>query len=161
VPISRRSEMLLYMAARAQMVEEVIAPALAAGKTVVSDRYLMANLVYQGYAGGLDPQIIRTIGAVATAGRMPDLSFVLDVSPATAAARLTRPLDRMERESERFREAVRQGYLELARQNPAGIAVIDADRPLEQVQEDVRRAALRLLDAPGGPQPQATGKTNP
>jgi dTMP kinase len=149
VPICRRSEMLLYMAARAQMVEEVIGPALAAGKTVVSDRYLLANMVYQGYAGGLDPEVIRTIGAVATAGRMPDLSIVLDVSPAVAAARMQRPLDRMELEPEGFREAVRRGYLDLARQNPASIAVIEADRPYGEVQEDVRRAALRVLEPAG------------
>ncbi|HEX4149204.1 MAG TPA: dTMP kinase [Pirellulales bacterium] len=149
VPIGRRSEMLLYMAARAQMVDERILPALAEGKTVVSDRYLLANVVYQGYAGGLDPELIRTIGAAATSGCRPNLTIVLDVSTASAAARFSRPLDRMERESERFREAVRQGYLELARLHPAEIQVVDADRPPEQVQEDVRRVAQRVLQAGG------------
>src|SRR3990172_436367 len=67
-PIGRRSEMLLYMAARAQLVDEVIRPALADGKTVVSDRYLLANLVYQGYAGGIDVEAIRRVGTVAVDG---------------------------------------------------------------------------------------------
>ena len=66
-PIGRRAEMLLYMAARAQMVDEIIRPALEAGKTVVSDRYVLANLVYQGHAGGLEIETIRTVGSVATA----------------------------------------------------------------------------------------------
>ncbi|HEX3654343.1 MAG TPA: dTMP kinase [Pirellulales bacterium] len=152
-PIGRRSEMLLYMAARAQMVDEVIAPALAAGKAVVSDRYLLANLVYQGYGRGLDLEVIRSIGAVATSGCMPDLSIVLDLSAAAAAARLQRPLDRMEQESEAFREAVRTGYLELARQNPDGICVIDASRPVEAVQHDVRQAALAAIERTTGKSP--------
>src|SRR5262245_41764155 len=71
-PIARRSEMLLYMAARAQLVEEVIRPALAAGKTIVSDRYLLANLVYQGHAGGLDLESVRKVGLVAIDGVEPD-----------------------------------------------------------------------------------------
>src|SRR5262245_13895560 len=66
--IGRRSEMLLYMAARAQLVDEVIRPALAAGKIVVSDRYLLANVVYQGHAGGLDTDAVRTVGRIATDG---------------------------------------------------------------------------------------------
>ena len=75
--IDRRSEMLLYMAARAQMVEEVIRPALAEGKTVLCDRYLLANVVYQGYGGGLDVATLWEVGRVATGGLMPDLTIVL------------------------------------------------------------------------------------
>ena len=85
-PIGRRSEMLLYMAARAQLVDEVIRPALDANQVVVCDRYLMANIVYQGYAGGLDPAEIRAVGQVATNGLMPDCVFVLDMPPAVAQA---------------------------------------------------------------------------
>ena len=104
LPIARRSEMLLYMAARAQLVEEVIAPALKAGKTVVSDRFLLANVVYQGYAGGLDLEAIRQVGAIATAGVEPTLTFVLDAPEDVAASRLDRPLDRMERQGDAFRQ---------------------------------------------------------
>src|SRR5687768_8133459 len=76
-PIARRSEMLLYMAARAQLVEEVIRPALAAGKIVVCDRFLLANIVYQGHAGGLDVSDVRQVGAIATDGVLPDCVFLL------------------------------------------------------------------------------------
>ena len=82
--------MLLYMAARAQMVEEVIRPALAAGKTVVCDRYLLANVVYQGYAGGLDVATLWEVGRVATGGLMPDLTIVLDM-PRGGRRRATGP----------------------------------------------------------------------
>src|SRR4051812_26016121 len=71
-PIGRRSEMLLYMAARAQLVEEIIRPALELGKVVIADRYLLANVVYQGHAGGLDPNEIWEVGRIATQGLQPD-----------------------------------------------------------------------------------------
>ena len=99
--IDRRSEMLLYMAARSQMVEEVIRPALEQGKTVVSDRYLLANVVYQGHGGGLDVATLWEVGRVATGGLMPDLTIVLDVPAEVAAARMARPLDRMEQAGRR------------------------------------------------------------
>src|SRR5690554_5277317 len=88
--IQPRAEMLLYMAARAQLVEEVIRPALDAGKTVLSDRFLLANLAYQGYAGGLDLESVRAVGQICTGGLMPDLTIVLDLPPAVAYARLGR-----------------------------------------------------------------------
>ena len=87
MPIARTSEMLLFMAARAQLVDEVIRPELASGKTIVSDRYLLANIVYQGYAGGLDVETIRQIGQAATAGIMPEMIFLLDMPPTAAAGR--------------------------------------------------------------------------
>ena len=77
-PLHRRSEMLLYMAARAQLVEQVIRPALLAGKTVVSDRYLLANVVYQGHAGGLSAAQVWQVGEVAVDGLRPDLTLVLE-----------------------------------------------------------------------------------
>ena len=82
--------MLLYMASRAQLVEEVIAPALAAGRVVVSDRYLLANIVYQGSAGGLMEEEIALVGMVATGGLLPDLTLVLDIAPDAASARVGR-----------------------------------------------------------------------
>ncbi|HXT57284.1 MAG TPA: dTMP kinase [Pirellulales bacterium] len=145
VPIARTSEMLLYMAARAQLVEEVIAPALAAGKTVVSDRYLLANLVYQGHAGGLDLDELRQIGGVATKGVEPTLSFVLDLPDDVAAARLNRPLDRMEQQGDAFRAALRAGYLAEAGRQPERIVVIDAARSIDAVQTDIRAAAGRFM----------------
>ena len=85
-PISIRAEMLLFMASRAQLVEEMIAPALAEGRVVISDRYLLANIVYQGSAGGLIEEEIALVGMVATGGLLPDLTLVLDITPAAAIA---------------------------------------------------------------------------
>ena len=147
IAIGRRSEMFLYMAARAQLVEEVIAPALAAGKTVVSDRYLLANLVYQGYAGGLDIETLREIGRTATTGIEPTLTFVLDVPDQVAASRMSRPLDRMERQGAAFRAALRSGYLAEAAKRPNKIVVIDATRSIDAVQTEIRGAAERVLAA--------------
>lgn len=145
IDIARRSEMLLYMAARAQLVEEVIAPALAVAKTVVSDRFLLANVVYQGHAGGLDVPTLWQVGRVATGGLEPDLTFVLDLPDNQAAGRLNRELDRMEQQGEAFRAALRAGYLAEAARRPERIAVIDAGRPIEAVQSDVRASAGRVL----------------
>jgi dTMP kinase len=92
--INRRAEAFLYMAARAQLVEQTIRPALERDETVVCDRFLLANVVYQGHAGGLDPDELWRIGEMATGGLEPDLTFVLDISPEAAARRLnssTRP----------------------------------------------------------------------
>ena len=143
--IDRRSEMLLYMAARSQMVEEVIRPALEQGKTVVSDRYLLANVVYQGYGGGLNVPVLRQVGHIATAGLMPDLTIVLDVSAEVAAARMARPLDRMEKQGDAFHSRVRQGFLAEAARAPERIVVVSAAGSIEEVQAEIRRVTLGKL----------------
>jgi dTMP kinase len=139
--ITRRAEMLLYMAARAQLVDEVIRPALAAKKVVVSDRFLLADVVYQGHAGGLDVEALWQVGQVATGGLEPDMTFVLDLEDAHAAQRLDRPLDRMERQGAAFRTALRGGYLAEAARRPDRIILIDASRNIDEVQAVIRRAA--------------------
>ncbi len=141
--IGRRSEMLLYMAARAQLAEEVIRPALDAGKIVVSDRYLLSNVVYQGYGGGLDVTQLWGVGRVATAGLLPDLTIVLDLAAEKAAARLQRALDRMEQQGDAFHARVRQGFLDEAARQPERIVVVDADRAID----DVQKAILRIVAA--------------
>jgi dTMP kinase len=143
--IGRRSEMLLYMAARAQLVDEVIRPALEAGKVVVSDRFLLANVVYQGHAGGLDPASIWEVGRVATDGIEPDCVFVLDMEPADADQRFNRPLDRMERQGDEYRARLRAGFLSEAAASHGRIHVIDAGREVERVQADIWRIAGQIL----------------
>lgn len=142
--IHRRSEMLLYMAARAQLVEEVIRPAIQAGKVVVSDRYLLANVVYQGYGGGLDVPTLWEVGRVATGGLMPDVTLVLDMPAEAAAARLDRALDRMEKQGDAFHARVREGFVAEAAKLP-GAVVIDAGRPIDDVQADIRAAVAARL----------------
>ncbi len=138
IHLAPASEMLLYMAARAQLVAEVIRPALARGEWVVSDRYLLANIVYQGHAGGLDPDVVRRVGAVATGGLEPDCVLVLDVDLATAARRLDRPLDKLENRGDEFRARLRAGYLAEAARDPDRIAVIDAAAAPEVVADRLR-----------------------
>jgi dTMP kinase len=137
--IHRRSEMLLYMAARAQMVEEIIRPALNTGKTVVCDRFLLANVVYQGHAGGLDIETLWNVGLIATGGLMPDLTIVLDMPSASARGRIDRELDRMEKQSNEFHARVRDGFLTEAAKRK-NIVIINAAQSIEKVAQDIREA---------------------
>ncbi len=146
--VAPTAEMLLYMAARAQLVAEVVAPALARGDWVVSDRYLLANVVYQGHAGGLDPEAIRRVGAVATGGLAPDLVVVLDVDLETSARRLDRPLDKLETRGDGYRRRVREGYLAEARRDPDRIRIVDAAGGIDDVATRIRSA---VADACGLP----------
>ena len=143
--IARASEMFLYMAARAQLVSDVIRPALRAGKVVVADRYLLANVVYQGHGGGLDVPTLWQIGQIATGGLMPDLTIVLDLPSEVAAARISRMPDRMESQGAEFHARVREGFLAEARRHPGRIVIIDAAQPIDVVQADLRIAAQRVL----------------
>ncbi len=143
--IHRRSEMFLYMAARAQMVEEVIRPALEAGKTVLADRFLLANVVYQGYAGGLDVATLWEVGRVATGNLMPRLTVVLDVPAEVAAARLTGTPDRMESQGAAFHARVREGFLNEAARQPGRIVVVDASAGIDEVHQAVQGAVAAVL----------------
>ncbi len=143
--IHRRSEMLLYMAARAQLVEEVIRPALEAQKTVVSDRYLLANVVYQGHAGGLDVDTLWRVGDIAIDRLTPDLTIVLDLPSEAAASRLTGQLDRMEQQGAAFHARVRQGFLHEAARQAERIALVDASRSMDEVAADIRAAAAAAI----------------
>jgi dTMP kinase len=137
------TEMLLYMAARAQLVAEVIQPSLARGEWVLSDRFLLANVVYQGFAGGLVPETIREVGAVATGGLEPDLILLIDVDLDTAARRLARPLDKLENRGDDYRRRLRAGYLAEAARQPDRIAVVDGAGDPATVQADLRAAIER------------------
>ena len=147
-------EALLFMASRAQLDAEVIGPALAAGRIVVSDRYLLANVVYQGHAGQLDVELLWEAGRLSTGGLMPDRTFVLDLPLDLALARRAarssdrdQP-DRMEGRPLDFHQRVRQGFLTEARRQPERIAVIDATPDVDAVQAELRRQVSELM--PGG-----------
>ena len=144
-PIEPRSEMLLYMAARAQLVDEVIRPALEAGADVVSDRFLLANIVYQGYAGGLEIPAVRDVGRVATDGLMPDCVFMLDMSPQVARQRMGDELDRVESRGDQYRQRLREGFLQEAKFWDDTVKVIDADRPVDDIQQEIRTLASALI----------------
>jgi dTMP kinase len=136
-------EALLFMASRAQLVAEVIRPALDAGQAVLSDRFLLANVVYQGHAGGLPPDRLWEVGRFATGGLEPDLTLVLDLPLAESLARRKATPDRMESRPEEYHRRVREGFLFEARRQPERICVIDATGPIDVVQEVLRREIRR------------------
>lgn len=146
--LSPAAEMFLYMAARAQLVSEVIAPALDRGAWVVSDRFLLSNVVYQGHAGGLDPEVVRNIGAFATGGLTPDLVLLLDVDLETSARRLDRPLDKLENRGDGYRRRIREGYLAEARRAPDRTCIIDAAAEIDEVATRIRAAVAERFDLP-------------
>jgi dTMP kinase len=145
IRLDLRAEMLLYMAARAQLVDEIIRPALAAGKVVVSDRFLLANIVYQGYAGGFDVEAIRNVGRVATGQLEPTLTLLLDMPPEAAADRMTAAPDRLEKRGADYRRRLREGFLAEAARSPDRIVVIDASNSIDVVAAAIQAAAQRVL----------------
>ena len=142
---SMRAETLLYMASRAQLVDEVIRPALAAGRVVVSDRFLLSNLVYQGVAGGLDVADVARVGDVATGGLRPDLTLVLDVAPEVARDRTGPARDRIERRPADYQAKVRAGFLNAARVFDAPVAILDAGAAADDVFARIRQEVGRAL----------------
>ena len=119
-------EMLLYMAARAQIIKEKILPALKRGRIVICDRFMDATLAYQGYAGGLDIKIINNIGNLATKAISPDITFLLDIETKKGLLRLRNHRDRMERKSLAYHKKVRKGYLTIAKKQRQRINIISA-----------------------------------
>lgn len=134
--LDARAEALLMAAARAQHVAEVVAPALAAGRDVVTDRYAHSSLAYQGYGRGLLLDDVRRLSQWATGGRWPDVVVLLDLAPEEAAARRGRP-DRFEAESREFHRRVEEGFRALAAEEPDRWRVVDASGTVEEVAERV------------------------
>jgi len=144
--IAMTSEALLFMASRAQLVASVIRPALEAGSIVLSDRFLLANVVYQGHAGGLDSELLWQVGHFATGGLEPDLTLVLDLPVEKAQARREqRPADRVESRNQAYHERVRQGFLTEARRRPDQIRVLDASGSVAEVQKRIQQVVAEVL----------------
>ncbi len=135
--LHRRCEALLFLAARSQLVEAVIRPALATGMIVVSDRFLLANVVYQSIGSDLQPEELWRVGEWANGGLRPDLTLLLDMPAEAAMARLDRPKDRMESRGIEYLEAVRRAFLVQVPRAAQWTAVIQADRPLEEIHLDI------------------------
>jgi dTMP kinase len=143
-----RTEFLLYSASRAQHVSELILPSLAAGKLVVSDRYADSSLAYQGYGRGLDLEMLQRITDFATQGLKPDLTLCFDIAPGDGLQRRLisgEEWNRMDAEALAFHRRVRAGYLELAAAEADRWEILDANRPIEDVQSDVRAALAEHL----------------
>jgi dTMP kinase len=136
--IGPRAELLLYLACRAQLVDETIRPALAEGAIVVADRFIDSSVAYQGYGRNLGGDVVAQGNWLATGGIVPDLTFVLDLPVDAAAARRTKrdgsaDGDRLESEPAEFHERVRQGFLGVAKAEPNRVVVIDATRSIADV----------------------------
>ncbi|WP_299026973.1 dTMP kinase [uncultured Thermanaerothrix sp.] len=142
-----RTEILLFLAARAQLVEEVIRPALAQGHVVLCDRYADSTLAYQGYGHGVNLETLRALLAFATGGLVPDLTLLLDIDPEVGLQRRRRAgqWNRLDAYDLDFHRRVRQGYLELARQEPHRWYVVDASQPVAVVQSTLRQVVMERM----------------
>lgn len=154
-PIMSPAELFLYLADRAQHVQEVILPALQSGRIVLCDRYTDSTLAYQGYGRGIDLDLLRSLNKIANRGLQPDLTLLLDCPVEVGLSRSAqRQLearasksreDRFEKEEMEFHQRVRAGFLELARAEPDRFCVIDASRSVQEVSEDIRRVVDQKL----------------
>ncbi len=147
--MSPRSETLLFCAARAQLVDQVIRPALARGEVVISDRYADSTLAYQGYGHGNDLTVLRQLLHFATGGLWPELTLLLDVDSAAGLERRRSSggeWNRLDDYALSFHQRVRQGYLDLARIQPERWVVVDAAQPMDAVQQALRQVILRRLE---------------
>ncbi|HKB02964.1 MAG TPA: dTMP kinase [Gemmataceae bacterium] len=147
--LSDRAEALLFMASRAELVARIIRPALEAGRVVVSDRFVTANVAYQGHAGGLAPNDLWEVGGFATGGLFPDLTIILDLPVTLAATRRGRSADRMEGRGEGYLERVRQGFLAEAARRPDRFWIVDAGPGVREVQGRLRQVVGDFLRTRG------------
>ncbi len=142
-----RAETLLYQAARAQFVEQVVRPHLAAGEIVISDRYADSTLAYQGYGHQQDLGQVRALIDYATGGLVPDLTILLDLDVDLGIKRKTKSNEwnRLDAYTLEFHQRVRAGYLEMVKQEPGRWAVVDASRSWDDVQESLRQVICQRL----------------
>lgn len=143
VAMSVRTELLLYMASRAQLWQEKIGPALSSGKCVVLDRWVSSTCAYQGFAGDFGVANVIKIAEASLERVWPDLTIVLDIDVETAARRMNRQLDRMEQKGADYHKKVREGFLQLSKFND-NIVVIDATKNIEQVHQTVIEAVRQI-----------------
>ena len=160
--LGTRADALLFNAARAQLVEEVIEPALAAGTTVISTRFADSTIAYQGFGAGLDLDELRSLERFATGGLRPDLTILLDVPVELGLGRKAGEETRFEAAFDHaFHERVRQGFLALAADEPERFAVVDGRLPADAVSAAIDAAVERLVDATGRPARCAGAPANP
>jgi dTMP kinase len=130
------TEALLYAAARAQHVTEIILPALKSNKTVICDRFMDSSIAYQGYGRKLGDQV-RIINEYAVRGLLPDITFLLLLDPSIGKERIKREYDRLELEQIEFHQDVYQGYLEVAKNNPKRVIMIDATKSIMEIENEI------------------------
>lgn len=136
-PVSDRCESFLFLADRAQNIDTIVNPAVEEGKIVLCDRHIDSTVAYQGYGRGLDIERIKMLNNIATNWRKPDLTLVFDIDVETSMKRVGAEKDRMESAGIEFHNRVREGYLEIAKQEPQRIKVIDASKSIEEIHREV------------------------
>ena len=141
------AESLLFAAARAQLTAEQIKPAINQGKFVICDRFTDSTIAYQGYGRGLDIKKLEKINHIATDGLTPDITFVLDINPKVAAERMEADApDRVEATGVDFFRRIREGYIQINKQNPYRCMEINADRSPEDVFSDIKREIMKKFE---------------
>ncbi len=143
--IAPRCESFLFLADRAQHIEQIVKPAVSAGKIVLCDRHTDSTVAYQGYGRGLNLEEIHYLNNLATGGLKPDLTIVFDVDIETSMARVGSEKDRMETSGAEFFNRVRNGYLEIAKQEPERVKIIDAAKNIEEVFDDLIKLVTPLF----------------
>jgi dTMP kinase len=144
--ISPLTELMLFNASRAQLLHEVVRPALKVGKVVICDRYADSTIAYQGYGRKIDIDAIKNTNEIATRGLKPDLTILLDIPVSEGFARKTgQEPDRFEKEARAFHQRVRKGYLQLAAEEPQRWLVIDASLPKEKIKQIIWEKVSSLL----------------
>ncbi len=134
----RRTEAILFMASRSELVETIIRPALGEGKVVISDRYLLSTVVYQSVGGDVSPDWLWQTGRLAAGGLMPDVTLLLDMPAAESMTRIDRPADRMESRGVDYMESVRQAFREQLENASDRTAIVDAREDVETVAQKIR-----------------------
>ena len=145
-PVAKNAEMFLYLADRAQHVNNVISPALNQGEIVLCDRYTDSTLAYQGYAREGDVNELNMLNEIATNNLKIDLTIVFDIDVQTAQMRLGKTKDRLEKEGVDFHTKVKNGYLELEKLYPERIKTVNANRSIEEIFSDVKKIVGELLN---------------
>ena len=135
--VSDRCESFLFLADRAQNIDTIVKPAVSSGKIVLCDRHIDSSVAYQGYGRGLNIEEIKKLNSIATGGMLPDLTLVFDIDIETSMQRVGKEKDRMESSGNEFFNRVRNGYLELAKQEPERIKVVDSRGSIEEIHEKV------------------------
>ncbi len=145
-PVSNIAETFLYLADRAQHIEYKIKPALESGKIVLCDRHTDSTIAYQGYGREQNIDEIKHLNSIATAGVIPDLTIVFDIDTEIAQKRLQGEKDRLEAEGIEFHKKLRHGYLEIAKNDPKRVKVIDANKSIERVFSDTIKVIEEILN---------------
>ena len=135
--VSSNCESFLFLADRAQHIDTIVKPAIEAGQIVLCDRHIDSTVAYQGYGRGVDIGQIKMLNNIATSGLKPDLTFIFDINIETSAKRVGKNQDRMESSGAEFFKKVREGYLNIAKEEPERVKVIDGSKSIESIKDVV------------------------